>query len=124
LLQPLNCDSIFAEKAMDVQVESRGDRRIVRIKGKVTFECCPALQSRLDSVLSEKVREIAIDFKDVPFIDSSGIGEVLRLFKRMRDAGGEVVLLNPNRKLRELFAMYRLDQFMNIREETEKSPNG
>ena len=109
---------------MDIQVESRDDRRIVRIKGKITFEYCPALQDRLDSVLNEKVREIAIDFKDVPFIDSSGIGEVLRLFKRMRDAGGEVVLLNPNRKLRDLFAMYRFDQFMKIREEAEKTPNG
>jgi anti-anti-sigma factor len=109
---------------MDIQVESRDDRRIVHIKGKITFEYCPALQSRLDAVLNEKVREIAIDFKDVPFIDSSGIGEVLRLFKRMREAGGEVVLLNPNRKLRDLFAMYRFDQFMKIREETEKDPNG
>jgi anti-anti-sigma factor len=109
---------------MDIQVESRDDRRIVHIQGKVTFEYCPALQSTLDSLLNEKVREIAIDFKDVPFIDSSGIGEVLRLFKRMRDAGGEVVLLNPNRKLRDLFTMYRFDQFMKIREETGKNPNG
>jgi anti-sigma B factor antagonist len=97
---------------MDIQVESHDDRRIVRIRGKVTFEYCPALQSRLDSLLKEKVREVAIDFKDVPFIDSSGIGEVLRLFKRMKEAGGEVVLLNPNRKLRTLFSMYRFDQFL------------
>ncbi len=108
---------------MDIQVESAEDRRIIRIKGKVTFEYCPALQSRLDAVLNEKVREIDIDFRDVPFVDSSGIGEVLRLFKRMKDAGGEVVLLNPNRKLRELFSMYRFDQFMKIREETEKTQN-
>jgi anti-sigma B factor antagonist len=108
---------------MEIQVESRDDRRIVHIKGKVTFEYCPALQSRLDSVLNEKVREVVIDFKDVPFIDSSGVGEVLRLFKRMRDAGGEVVLLNPNRKLRDLFSMYRFDQFMKIREETEGNPD-
>ena len=109
---------------MDIQVESLDDRRTVHIKGKVTFEYCPALQSRLDALLNEKVREIAIDFKDVPFIDSSGIGEVLRLFKRMREAGGDVVLLNPNRKLCSLFSMYRFDQFMKIREETERNFNG
>ena len=109
---------------MDIQVESLDDRRIVRIKGKITFEYCPALQSRFDGLLNEQVREIAIDFKDVPFIDSSGIGEVLYLFKRMREAGGDVVLLNPNRKLRGLFSMYRFDQFMKIREEVERNPNG
>ena len=104
---------------MDIQVESNGDRRIVRIKGKVTFEYCPVLQQCLDSVLDKGVRQVVIDFKDVPFIDSSGVGEVLRLFKRMRDTNGEVVLMNPNQKLRDLFTMYRFDQFMKIREEAD-----
>jgi anti-anti-sigma factor len=102
---------------MDIQVESLGDRRIVHIKGKITFEYCPVLQSRLDSIMDEGVREVVIDFRDVPFIDSSGVGEVLRLFKRMKDTSGEVVLVNPNQKLRDLFSMYRFDTFMKIRQE-------
>ena len=102
---------------MDIQVESQGDRRIVHIQGKITFEYCPVLQNRLDSVVDPGVREVVIDFKEVPFIDSSGIGEVLRLFKRMRDGNGEVVLLNPNQKLRDLFSMYRFDKFMKILQE-------
>jgi hypothetical protein len=36
---------------MDIQVESRGTSRIVRIKDKITFEHCPLLQSRFDEVL-------------------------------------------------------------------------
>ena len=104
---------------MDIQVESQGDRRIVRIKNKITFEHCPDLQTRLDSLLEEDVREIVLDFKDVPFMDSSGIGEVLRLFKQMRDRKGSLVLINPNLKLRELFDMYRFRQFMKIVDEVE-----
>ncbi len=104
---------------MDIQVESRGDRRIVRIKGKITFEHCTMFQSQVEPVLEEGVREAVIDFKDVPFMDSSGIGEVLRLFKLMRDRNGEIILINPNRKLRNLFTMYRFEKFMKIREEVE-----
>ena len=69
----------------------------------------------------EGVREVVVDFKEVPFIDSSGIGEVLRLFKKMKDTSGEVVLANPNRKLRDLFSMYRFNRFMKITE--DKNPN-
>jgi anti-anti-sigma factor len=105
--------------AMDIQVESAGDAKIVHVKGKVTFEYCPAFQSRLDSILDEGVRQVVIDFKEVPFIDSSGIGEVLRLFKKMKDSDGEVVLANPNRKLRDLFSMYRFNQFMKITEDAD-----
>ncbi len=104
---------------MDIQVESRGDRRIIRIKDKITFEHCAALQGRLDPILQEGVREVVIDFKEVPFIDSSGIGEILRLFKLMRDRQGSLVLINPNKKLRNLFNMYRFEKFMSIREEVE-----
>jgi anti-anti-sigma factor len=106
--------------AMDIQVDSNGKRRIVRIEGKVTFENCPLLQGRLDSIMDEGVNEVAIDFKNVPFIDSSGIGEILRLFKHMREVGGEVVLMNPNQKLTDLFAMYRFGQFMKICEEADQ----
>ncbi len=102
---------------MDIQVESRENRRFVRIKGKVTFEYCPILQSRLDKVVEKDVREVTIDFKEVPFIDSSGVGEVLRLFKRLRETGGTLVLANANKKLRDLFLMYRFDQFMTILDE-------
>jgi anti-anti-sigma factor len=104
---------------MDIQVEARGDRRIVRIREKVTFERCPQLQTRLDRILEEPIREVVIDFRDVPFIDSSGIGEILRLFKLVRERKGELVLINPNRKLRELFKMYRFENFMRIRDAVE-----
>jgi anti-sigma B factor antagonist len=121
LLPTYKYDSIFAYMAMDIQVESQGDYRIVRIQGKITFEYCPMLQSRLDAILDEGARRIEIDFAEVPFIDSSGVGEVLRLFKRISESGGEVILSNPNKKLRELFLMYRFDQFMKIKEQSNAS---
>lgn len=101
---------------MDIQIESRGDRRIVRVHGKITFEHCASFQSQLDPVLEEGVREVVLDFEGVPFMDSSGIGEVLRLFKVLRDNGGRLVLINPNSKLHGLFYMYRFEKFMAIRE--------
>ncbi len=104
---------------MDIQVENRGDRRIVRIKGKITFEHCAAMQGELDKVVDGNAREVVIDFREVPFIDSSGIGEILRLFRMIRERHGELVLINPNKKLRDLFTMYRFEKFMKIREEVE-----
>jgi len=105
---------------MDIQVELQGSSQIVRIKGKVTFEYCSDLQRRLDAVLADnKVRKVIIDFKEVPFIDSSGIGEILHLFKRARGIDREVILMNPNKKLKNLFLMYRFDRFMKICEEKD-----
>lgn len=101
---------------MDIQVETIGEGRIIRVEGRITFEHCPELERRIDEALAGRPREIVLDLGAVPFMDSSGVGEILRLFKRMREAGGELVLLRPNRKLRSLFAMYRFDRFLTIRE--------
>jgi anti-sigma B factor antagonist len=108
---------------MDIQVETFENCRIVHLKGKVTFEHCPVLQRHLDSVFKENRHCIIIDFKQVPFIDSSGVGEILRLFKQMKDAGGDVILRNPNRKIRDLFTMYRFNQFMEILEQSDPNAN-
>ena len=51
--------------------------------------------------------------------DSPGVGEILRLFKRMREVNGEVVLINANKKLHDLFLMYRFDRFMKICDATD-----
>ena len=100
---------------MNIKVDSQGNSRIVRIEGEITLEHCPYFQSRLDSIIAERgVREVDIDFRDVPFIDSSGVGEVIRFFKRMKKINGDVVLLNPNKKLHDLFRIYRFDRFMRI----------
>jgi anti-sigma B factor antagonist len=104
---------------MDIQVESVGDSRIIRIKDKITLERCAAFQEQVEKALGEGVREVVFDFKDVPFMDSSGVGEILRIFRMMRDREGEVVLVNPNHKLRALFLMYRFDKFMKIRDESD-----
>ena len=102
---------------MDIQVESHGERRIVRVGGKITFEHSSDFQNRLDAVLEEGVREVVIDFRNVPFMDSSGIGEVLRLFRLLRDRNGSLILANPNHKLKSLFTMYRFEKFMKILED-------
>jgi anti-anti-sigma factor len=104
---------------MDIQIESNGDRRIIRIKEKVTFEHCELFHSQVKPALDEGVREVVIDFKDVPFMDSSGIGEILRIFRVMQDRKGQLTLINPNHKLRDLFSMYRFEQYMKIRDNVE-----
>jgi anti-anti-sigma factor len=104
---------------MDIQIESNGDRRIIRIKGKVTFEHYKFFHSQVEPALDEGVREVVIDFKDVPFIDSSGVGEIVRIVRVMKDRQGELTLINPNSKLRDLFSMYRFDKYMKILDRVE-----
>ena len=102
---------------MDIQVETLGNRQIVHINDKITVEHCPALENRLASLHREKVQEVVFDFKNVPFLDSSGVELLVRFIKRLRDENTDFEVINPNGRVRDLFRLYRLETFMKLREE-------
>ena len=51
-----------------------------------------------------------VDFSNSPYIDSSGLGALVSLSRRLRDAGGDLRLVGLNDDLRSLFELTRLDQ--------------
>lgn len=102
---------------MDIQVENLGHRQIIHINNKITIEHCPALESRLDSLLRDKAQEVVLDFKNVPFIDSSGVDLLVRFIKRLRNKNTDFEVINPNGRVRDLFRLYRLETFMKLPEE-------
>ncbi len=65
-------------------------------------------QAVLDQV-EHGVRLVVIDFARSPYIDSSGLGALVSLGKRLRDAGGDLRLAGLNEDLRTLFELTRLD---------------
>ena len=105
---------------MSVKLTTRqvGDVTVIDVAGRITLgEGSSALREAMRDLVGKSQKKILLNLGDVSYIDSSGIGEILRLFKLLRDRNGELVLLNPNRKLRELFTMYRFEKFMKIRDE-------
>jgi anti-sigma B factor antagonist len=59
------------------------------IKGQGGFQ----LQMLVDKVLSAGSTKIVLNLKEVPIIDSMGIGEIVRAFNKVREAGGTFKLV-------------------------------
>lgn len=65
-------------------------------------------QAILDEV-EQGARLVVIDFTRSAYIDSSGLGALVSLGKRIRDVGGDLRLVGLNDDLRSLFELTRLD---------------
>ena len=50
-------------------------------------------------------RKVILDFSDVNFMDSAGIGMLLGRYKVVRMLGGELEVININRQVKKLFEM-------------------
>lgn len=80
---------------------------IAECHGKLTFENTPALKEEVrDKIPGHK--QILIDLKDVPQVDSSGLGAVVGLYVSARTRGCRLEITNASEQIRQIFSMTNL----------------
>ena len=80
---------------------------VAQCHGRLTLENTPALKEALRDQLSAHKR-IVIDMKEVPMIDSSGLGSIVGLYVSARTRGCELQIANASGQIRNLFSMTNL----------------
>jgi anti-sigma B factor antagonist len=112
---------------MGISVRVEGDVSIVKLSGEYTIGAgglmhpldlrghhLPDLGETLRAVLDRGGRRIVLDLDQVTFLDSAGLGDLIAWRKRTVQAGGDLLLLRPTGKVRELLVMLRLDRVFRI----------
>jgi anti-anti-sigma factor len=73
-----------------------------------------ALKQRLDGLVGQGFLRILVDLREVPYLDSTDLGRLIRCHAAVRRAGGRVRLFNASEKVRALMKMTRLDTVMEL----------
>ena len=71
-------------------------------------------KKQIDSIWSEGVKRVELDFASVDFIDSSGVGALLGVYKRLPQASGNVRLLNVKAPVQSVIELLRLHRIFEI----------
>jgi anti-anti-sigma factor len=78
-----------------VEVEEGADGvTTVRVRGDVDLAGAPAFHAAADGALAGGASRVVIDFADVTFIDSTGLGTLVRIHTKAGDTGRIVELVN------------------------------
>jgi anti-anti-sigma factor len=83
------------------------DSVIVECHGKLTFEHAPQLRNKVRTLIPDEKR-IVLDLKEVPFMDSAGLGTIVTLYVSARTRGCKIELINVSPALRSLLGMTNL----------------
>ncbi|MGC2769217.1 MAG: STAS domain-containing protein [Candidatus Acidiferrum sp.] len=90
-----------------VHCYEREDILVAECHGKLTFENTQVLKDSVrDRIPGHK--RLVIDLKEVPQVDSSGLGTVVGLYVSGRTRGCHVEIVNASQQIRELFSMTNL----------------
>ncbi len=82
---------------------------VVRVEGQLIIGNRQALKDMVQAAVDRGERRILVDFSHTGYIDSSGLGALVSIAKRVREVGGELKLSGLNEDLRSLFELTKLD---------------
>ena len=94
-----------------MQIEQRpsGDIVILDLKGKITLgEGDELLKDKVNSLLNQGHRKIVLNLAAVPYIDSAGLGEIVRTYTTVSRQGGSLKLLNLTKRITDLLSITKL----------------
>jgi anti-sigma B factor antagonist len=100
-----------ALKESRMQIEERvvDDVTILDLKGKITLgEGDEALKDKINSLAMQDRKHILLNLEGVPYIDSAGLGEVVRTYTTISRQGGQLKLVNLTKRITDLLSITKL----------------
>jgi len=101
---------------MNIYIDKhQNDREIVvLVKGEIDAFTAPKLREELLPLAQGKNQLITVNLKDVSYLDSTGLGVFVGLFKQLKNNDGDLRLIELSDRLKRLFEITGLSNIMNI----------
>jgi anti-sigma B factor antagonist len=99
---------------MNIRIANEGEKTTVYLSGSIDIPGAETLKKSFNQIAENNPKEVCIDFDEVNFIGSSGIGKLLLFYKKFTSKGGKVQILNLNKEIKALFKAIKLDKLFNI----------
>ena len=94
---------------MQIEERSAGDVTILDLKGKMTLgEGDETLKDKINSLVHQGRKKLVLNLADVPYIDSAGLGEMVRTYTTVSRQGGSLKLLSLTKRITDLLAITKL----------------
>jgi len=94
---------------MQIEERTAGDVVLLDLKGKITLgEGDELLKDKVNSLVNQGHKKIVLNLADVPYIDSAGLGEVVRTYTTVSRQGGALKLLNLTKRITDLLSITKL----------------
>jgi anti-sigma B factor antagonist len=94
---------------MHIEQRSVGDITIIDMSGKMTLgEGDELLRDKVNSLIQQGQKRIVLNLAQVPYIDSAGLGEIVRTYTTVSRNGGSLKLLNLTKRIQDLLSITKL----------------
>jgi anti-sigma B factor antagonist len=94
---------------MEIVERTVSEVTVLDLKGKMTLgEGDELLKDKINSLLASGKKKLLLNLEAVPYIDSAGLGEVVRTYTTVSRQGGSLKLLNLTKRIEDLLSITKL----------------
>lgn len=94
---------------MEIQERVLENVVVVDLNGKLTIgEGDALLREKIDSLIQQGHTNLLLNLGEVPYVDSAGLGEIVRTFTTVKHQGGTLKLINLTKRIKDLLTITKL----------------
>ncbi len=99
---------------MNIEVGDYKGNTVVSLTGEIDMHSSPVLRERLMLLIKAKPLRLIVNFRDVSYIDSSGIATFVESLKHMKTYNGRLQFADIPKGILDIFSFSKLDKVFEI----------
>lgn len=109
---------------MDLKISEAYNAKVLSIKGKLMGgPDADLFHNALQDSINEGIKNVVVDMSDVKFVNSSGLGILVRGFTTLKNSGGELKLAAISDKVQGVLSITKLTSVFDIKPTVEEASN-
>ena len=101
--------------SLNILSEIQDDIAIIRLDGDLVVSEVEKLRSEIRELAEKNIHKVILDFADIDFIDSSGIGLLVEILKSLsKYEGGQLKIVNINKQVKDILKQIQLFSIFDI----------
>lgn len=101
---------------VSINFSEKDNHWIVEPEGEIDIYTSPEFNQKLANALNNKKADIVIDGSKLDYLDSTGLGTLINIFKISKENGNKVYIKNIKPNIKKLFYITELDKVFVIEE--------
>ncbi|BDA78423.1 anti-sigma factor antagonist [Leptospira kobayashii] len=99
---------------MELKLNTSGKVKTIEISGKFDIESTEEFESIFSKVTESNPGIVAIEMSRLDYIDSSGIGSLIKSLNNLKNKKGKLILIGMKPMIQNVFKLAKLDMFFEI----------
>jgi anti-sigma B factor antagonist len=113
---------IRGDTILDIELRSLGQVKLVKLRGKLNLgDAVDRFRDTLADLMASGDTRVVLDLSEVPWIDSSGIGLLVKILTSAKQRGGSIKLLNPSKFTVQTLKMICLLDLFEVFDDQERA---